>query len=485
MSMLVAQWSRRAVLRQVATLAAALPVAGLAACGAATTTVPAPTVAATSSSTAPASQAATSAAPAQNPPAAAGAVHMTYMCDIGGPYMTVAKKWADDFSKANAGITIEYQPVVDHYPDKLLASFAGGTPPDTFRYLQEIIPIDGAVLRNMLLALTTYIDRDKYDLSDFMPQALALYRWGGKLYSLPRDYGAQFVFYNVDLFKKAGLDLPPWQWDDTTWTYSKFLDAAQKLTVKSGSNTSQWGCLVNVAWRPWATFVYSNNATVVQSNDNGEATAITLTDSAAVDGMQFLQDLMYKHQVAPRPTVQQELGGSQLFLNGKVGMVIDNPGAVKSDRDIKDFAWDVATIPIGDHATKRGTGGGGTGWAAAQVTKHPEQAWQFIQYISSKQAELDEVAIGGTTPSRLSVATSPEFLSPTLPPKSAKTFPDGQAHVVRDPVNPNWPQISQQVLTQQMARLWNGSTPAKDVASAIKQQADPQLQQGLQQKAQG
>jgi multiple sugar transport system substrate-binding protein len=405
---------------------------------------------------------------------------MTYMVDIGGPYQKVAKKWADDFTAAHPGTTVEYQPVVDHYSDKLLAAFAGGTPPDVFRYLQEIIPIDAAVQRHLLLPLTSYIDRDKYDLSDFMPTALDLYRWGGKLYALPRDYGAQFVFYNADLFQKAGLQPPPATWSDTSWTFSKFLEAAEKLTIKSGSSTSQWGCLVNTGWRPWATFVYSNGASVVQKNANGEATAITLTDAPAVEGLQFLQDLMFKYQVAPRPTVQQGLGGSQLFLSGKVGMVIDNPGAVANDRAIKDFTWDVAAVPVGDHATKRGTGGGGTGWAAAAAGKHLDQGWQFIQYISSQQAEYDEVAIGGTTPSRTTVVNSTQFLSPTLPPKDAKTFPDGQGYVVRDPLNPNWPQISQQVLTQQMATLFNGSKPAKDVAAAIKQQADPQLQQGLQ-----
>lgn len=490
--MTASRWSRRLMLRRTAALVALVPVVGLASCGGSATTGAGTAAGSTAASSAPAQSAATSAvskaasasaAPAAQNAPATGAIHMTYMVDIGGPYMKVAKKWADDFSAAHKGITVEYQPVVDHYPDKLLAAFAGGTPPDVFRYLQEIIPIDAAVQRHLLLSLSSFMNRDKYDSSDFMPQALALYVWGGKTYALPRDYGAQFVFYNADLFQKAGVQPPPANWSDTSWTYSAFLQAAQKLTVKSGSTTSQWGCLVNIAWRPWVSFVYSNGAAAVQQDSNGEATSIALTDSKAVDGMQFLQDLMFKYEVAPRPTVQQELGGSQLFLTGKVGMVIDNPGAVANDRAIKDFTWDVGAIPIGDQASKRGTGGGGTGWAAAATTKYTDQAWLFIQSISSQQAEYDEVAIGGTTPSRKSVANSTQFLSPTLPPKNSKTFPDGQGYVVRDPLNPNWPQISQQVLTQQMATLFNGSKSAKDVAAAIKQQADPLLQQGLQQKS--
>lgn len=489
--------SRRALLQRAAALAIALPAVGLAACGgsaatqatasasattAATSTASsaaAATSAAAPTSSAAASAAATTASQAAAP-AAGGSAHLVYMEDIGGPYLNVAKKWAADFSTANPGVSVEFQPVVANYSDKLLTAFAGGTPPDVFRYLQEIIPIDAAVQRNLLLSLDSYLAKDKYDLTDFLPSAVDLYRWQNKLYALPRDYGLQVVYYNSDLFQKAGLDLPPWQWNDTTWTYSKYLDAAQKLTVSSGGNTTQWGCLVNTAWRPWATFVYNNSGNVVTNNSNGEATTITLTDANAMDGMQYLQDLMYKHKVAPRPTVQQEMGGTQLFLNGKVGMVIDNPSAVRNYRAIKDFKWDVATLPLGDQTQKRGTGGGGTGWAAAAVTKAPAQAWEFVKYISSEQAELDEVAIGGTTPSRKSVVNSNQFLDPSLPPSHSKTFADGQNYVVRDPVNPNWPEISQKVLTQQMARLWNGSSPAKDVAAAIKQQGDPLLSQGLQ-----
>jgi multiple sugar transport system substrate-binding protein len=463
--------TRRSVLRL---LGAACLGTALTACGAPSPTATPATGAGTanpapSPTMAPVATSANSTAP----------VHLIFMSDIGGPHVKLRQKWAEDFSKAHPGITVESQPVVDHYSDKLLTAFAGGSAPDIFRYLQEIIPIDAAVQRKLLLALDSYVQADNYDLTDFLPQALELYRWGGKLYSLPRDYGLQVVYYNVDLFKKAGLNLPPWQWDDKSWTYDRYLEAARALTVRSGNSTTQWGCLVNTGWRPWASFVYCNGGTVVKKNQNGEAIEITLTEEPAVDGLQFLQDLMYKYQVAPRPTVQQEMGGLQLFMNGKVGMVIDNPSAVQNYRQIKDFTWDVATLPIGNGVAKRGTGGGGTGWAAAAATKHPDQAWQFVSYIASRQAELDEVAIGGTTPSRKSVVTSSAFLNTKLPPASAKTFPDGQNYVVRDPVNINWPQISQQILTQQMSRLWNGSASAKEVTAAIKQQADPLLQKGL------
>lgn len=480
--------TRRQFLCHIGALGLALPAVGLAACGSSSAITSTITTAASSLAPTPEikvsapSQLSTSSAvstsqtpqPAAAQSAAPGAVRLVYMCDIAAPYTKVAQHWADTFPQAHPGVTVAYQPVTDHYPDKLTASYAAGAPPDVYRYLQANVPIDAAVKNNLLLDLSSYANRDKYDFSDFLPEAIGLYRWKGKLYALPRDYGAQFVYYNVDLFKKAGVDLPPTKWDDPTWTYAKYLDAAKRLTVSQGGTTTQWGCTVSTGWRLWASFVYSNGATVVQNNSNGETTQVTLTDDNAVAGMQFMQDLMYKYHVAP-----QQKEKKPAFSDGTVAMVVDNPGGVKTDRMITSFAWDVAALPIGDHSPKRGTGGGGTGWGAAAPTKYPDQAWQFITFISSQQAEQDEVAIGGTTPSRTSVINSPQFLAPSQPPKGSATFPDGQKHVVADPVNVNWPPVASTIVDAQMAHLWDGTQPARQVATTIKQLADPQLQAGL------
>lgn len=483
--------TRRRLLRGLGVLGIALPAVGLAACGsmssdtgatasvaagqnaksAAATSASIQQAKATGSTTIGTGQAAKPAATQSVPP---GTVRLVYMCDIAAPYTDVAQHWADTFPQTHPGVGVDYQPVTTKYGDKLTAAYAAGSPPDVYRYLQESTPIDAAVKSDLLLDLTSYANRDKYDFSDFLPEAIGLYRWKGKLYALPRDYGAQFVYYNVDLFTKAGVDLPPTKWDDKTWTYSKYIDAAKRLTVSAGGTTSQWGCLVNTGWRPWASFVYSNGATVVQNNANGESTQVTLTDDNAVAGMQFLQDLMYKYHVAPQAKEKKPA-----FSDGTVAMMINNPGAVKTDRMITSFKWDVAALPIGDQSPKRGTGGGGTGWGAAAPTKYPNQSWQFITFISSQQAEQDEVAIGGTTPSRISVINSPQFLDPSQPPKGSSTFPDGQKYVVADPVNVNWPQVSSTIVNAQMAHLWDGSQPAKQVATTIKELADPQFQTGL------
>lgn len=441
--------SRRAFLRTSALLMGA---AGLAACAPA------------APGGAPAGQ---GAAPAGEP------VTLTFIVDtINEGHVGVRDKWAADFTAANPEVKIDHQPVPQEYTVKIQTLFAAGTPPDIYRYLQEVTPIITVVAKNLHLQLDDYVASDNYDIEDFRPDAIALYTWEDKLYALPRDYGNQNIYYNSDLFEEAGVALPTADWTSTEWNFETFLDAAMKLVKRDGDRTTQWAFLVNRGQRPWASWLYCNGGGLVHKNDQGVATDCALTDEASVEALQFVQDLMYEHQVAPTPDMESELGGFDLFASGRVAMMVNNPSAVNRYRTIEAFQWDVATLPIGK-ADRRGTGGGGTGWAAAAATAAPDWAWKFVAYISTAQAELDEVAVGATTPSRVSVVTSDAFLSPDKPPAHSQGFADAQEYVVRDPVHVLWPEITQRIYNPKMDELWSGAKDAATVAQEIADESNP------------
>jgi ABC-type glycerol-3-phosphate transport system substrate-binding protein len=152
-------------------------------------------------------------------------------------------------------------------------------------------------------------------------------------------------------------------------------------------------------------------------------------------------------------------------------MMINNPSAVNLYRTIETFGWNVGTIPLGS-SERRGTGGGGTGWASSASAQYPDTSWEFIKHITTPQAQLDEVAVGATTPSRVSVVTSSDFLNPELPPANAAAFAQAQEYVVRDPVHVLWPEITQRIYTPKMDLLWSGAESGVSVAQQIKDEAD-------------
>src|SRR5690348_14463235 len=66
---------------------------------------------------------------------------LTYWNDMGSQYPTIMQGWADQFQQ-KTGVKVEATGGIASYADKLNAAFAGGSPPDLFRYLQEQIPIN-------------------------------------------------------------------------------------------------------------------------------------------------------------------------------------------------------------------------------------------------------------------------------------------------------------------------------------------------------
>ncbi len=106
-------------------------------------------------------------------------------------------------------------------------------------------------------------------------------------------------------------------------------------------------------------------------------------------------------------------------------------------------------------------------------TSSPEYSWQFIAHITSEQAEIDEVAVGATVPSRTAVVNSEEFLSPDQPPTNSHIFAQAQEYVVRDPVHVDWREILQRVYNPNLDLLWNGTENAETVARLIADEANP------------
>jgi multiple sugar transport system substrate-binding protein len=466
--------------------AAAAPTAAPAAAKPAEPTKPAAaggtTAPAAGAATAPASAAATkpaaaaatkpAAAPAAAAPGKPGAVKVTLYQGIGGANQKVYENYATEFMAANPGIEAETITVVggQAMTDKVITLIAGGTPPDLFILYQEIVPVNAAVDRKLVYALDDYIKADKYDIEAFLPQAVELNRWDGKLWAVPRDYGNQNIYYNVDLFKKHNVPLPATDWEDKSWTLDKYLEAARALTVQEGGRTVQWGLVVNPGWRPWASYVYSNGGAVVNKDGRGVATDFAIAEPAGVEALQFVADLMHKHKVSPTPDAFADQGLQGFFGTGRVGMVVGNPTEAAAYRRFDKIDWDVAPFPLGKGA-RRGVGGGGIAWAMTGATKNPDPAWKFLKHISSEKAQMQEVAVGGTTPSRTKVVQSDEFQKPAKP-KNAKGYAQAQGYVVRDPVHVKWPQVQREVVTAQMDLLFSGKADAATVAKTIKEKGD-------------
>jgi multiple sugar transport system substrate-binding protein len=156
-------------------------------------------------------------------------VKLSFMSWGAGPAFEVRTRWATQFQSQHPGLEAEFLPVTDPYMNKLQGMIAAGQAPDIFLLdPNQVSPIAMAT-RRMSIDLTPYVRRDKYDLADYRPTALDLYRNKNGLYGMPRDYGNQDIYYNAAAFDSIGAAHPTADWNDGKWLWADLVSTAQRL----------------------------------------------------------------------------------------------------------------------------------------------------------------------------------------------------------------------------------------------------------------
>lgn len=365
--------------------------------------------------------------------------------------------------------------------EKFSAMLAAGTPP-ALASMSASQGVDFAD-RGDFTALDDYAKRDKYDLNDYIPASLDQYRWRGKLYALLRDFSHQSLWVNTDMFAKEGLAPPSGDYGSAAggWTLDQFLDAARRLTKSDGGTVaSQYGFVLNTGLRGgYGQFVWGNGAELFDK----EFKRCTLDDERAVEGLQLMQDLRYKHRVAPDMAALGEMqraginpGAQQQFFENRVAIAIFPVARIGEARTQAKGKWDLAVAPQGPAGKgKRLTTGGGVGWYQIKSFPHQEEAWALMQHLTSPETALFLADV--RIPGRKAVLDKWLAQNPGEPPRSRSVAKTGQEAVHIDPVFPGWDRIEREVFTPQLTRIWNNQATAREAAREIVAQANRLLAQ--------
>ena len=169
-------------------------------------------------------------------PAAAEPVTLTWAF-WGSPEEAVShKQVADAFMKEHPEIKIEtWNAPWNDYFTKIQSLWASGDAkavPD----IAFLWPTPKYAAEGVLENLDPYIQKSGYDLNDYWGGLLESAKYQGSVYGLPRDNEVNILYYNKDLFDKAGVKYP-----DENWKWNDLLAAAEKLTVKdAGGKVTQY-----------------------------------------------------------------------------------------------------------------------------------------------------------------------------------------------------------------------------------------------------
>ena len=266
---------------------------------------------------------------------------------------------------------------------KTIRALVAGVPPDFFTLADPSYL--GPLARNHALRpLDTLFTASKLHESDFVPASLALCRYQNHLYGMPFLIDDAALLWNKQAFRDAGLDP-----DHPPRTLEELADDAVKLTKRDAD-----GKIVQLGLRPLGD-MYLPIALFGGKLVDPATGRITADDSANVAAFTW-----YKNLVDREGGIQavnefasgfgSDQGGNNPFFVGKVAMMFNgewNPYWVA--RYAPQLQYDVAPAPppAARPDRARSTWLGGNVFCIPVESKHPKEAWDFMVWMQSPEAQ--------------------------------------------------------------------------------------------------
>jgi multiple sugar transport system substrate-binding protein len=313
-----------------------------------------------------------------------------------------------EFNEKYPGVEVE---AIDYDAVKLKALLAAGDPPDLFR--TEAPAVGSLVGQRQLMDLTAPLE--EIGISDETSfDAAELYVIDGKRYGVPFDWSPDFtIFVNHALFEKAGVPVPdpaePLSWEQVG-------ELARKLTVTSGSTTSQFG--LGGAWDTFspARVISTRLAEAGETLYSEDQKSIELAGNPkAVEALEFMADLA-KEGVTHSPVNPSASWSGQEFSDGQVAMVVYGywfNRVVNSGETAVGTEYTVLPGPYWEDADARVNPTiTGTGMVMSAKTKDPQAAWAFYSWYLTGERAQDNAKTGSGFPV---LETDSEFLPKEQP----------------------------------------------------------------------
>src|SRR5215467_68132 len=360
----------------------------------------------------------------------------------------IMQELASTFTASHPNITVKVELTPwDQYWTKLKASVSGGAAPDVFWMNGPNFQLYAG--NGVIKPLDDQITKDNVDLTKYPKSLVDLYTFQGKHYGLPKDLDRVAVWYNKSLFDAAKVAYP-----SNNWTWADFNTTAAKLTNPA---KGQYGIAANLSGQEYFyDTIYQAGGNVISADGKKSG----YNDPATIQGLKFWTDLIQK-KISPDMKTMTDTTPLQLFESGKTAMYWGGSWDVSefAGNDYTKDKVNVAPLPAG---VKQATIIHGLANVVSAKTAHPTQAWQFVQFLGSKDA-ADILGKKGPIPAYNGtqgnwVAAHPEF--------NLQTFLDEITYAVPYPVSQNTAAWNDEEI-KDLTLAWSGQESVDAAATKL------------------
>jgi multiple sugar transport system substrate-binding protein len=359
--------------------------------------------------------------------------------------------YIDKFNQSQDKINIEakFIPFAE-FKRQLTVALVGGTPPDCV--LVDNPDFAAYIDMGAFEALDDRIADWEYGKDDFYPGPWASATWEGKQYGIPFETNTLVLFYNVDMFKKAGLDpdKPPKTWEELN-------QYAKKLTKDGVYGISVCAVASEEGTFQWLPFLQQNGGNV-----------FNLDSPEAVEALQLWVDWVKNGYVSKEIlNMDQWSGVRPQFQNENAAMMVNGPWCIVPIRaEVPNLNWRLAVLP---GRVKQASAMGGVNIGIVKGAKNADAAWEYIKWLYAPERIAEFWQKFGTLPVMPKIAESAPYWKGD--PVYEVLLEQMKYAAPRGP-HPRWPEISAAIYTAMQEALTGVKTSEQALADAAKKVAD-------------
>ena len=268
----------------------------------------------------------------------------------------VAQQWAK-----KTGNKVVNPGTISNRENKFITAAQAGQGPDIYMGAHDRL---GSFVAPGLVASVPSNLLSKKLKAGFNPVALQAMSLKGKMYGLPLAAESYFLYYNKKLVKTAPK------------TWAQLIAKAKALT-----QGERYGFLWDTTnfYYDYA-FIHGFGGYVFRHTNRGlDANKLGIATPGAIQGLQFIADLVRKHNLTPATTNTGIMESK--FSKGDAAMIIDGPWAVPGFK--KDgVPYGVAQLPSLTKGKPMRPFIGFQGLMVNSKSKHQKEAWDLAKYLS-------------------------------------------------------------------------------------------------------
>jgi multiple sugar transport system substrate-binding protein len=287
----------------------------------------------------------------------------------------------------------------------------------------------------------------------------------GKVYGVPYNTDSRGLWYNKEIFKKAGLpeDWQPKSWDD-------ILSTARTIKEKAGEDIVPiWMNLGKATGEATSMQTYEmllyGTGDRLYDNDTGKW---IIKSQGILDALSFIETINKEKLGPPLSKVLNGQAGNtssrEYLPQGKLAISLDGSWITGNYFESGAAPWPEYKDVLGfaPMPTSKGQAPGSItlagGWALSipSNAKNKDEAWDFIKYALNKENTQKLVIASGNITVRADVAKDPEYTKMPFNEIATEYLQNAEFRPAQD----KYPEVSTQIQTM-VESVTTGTSPAE------------------------